>query len=93
MLLAVQGGGKPGLPGLPGLPSIGKPDLGGLFAGLKPFGGGGKPKPSYNGGGGGIGLEFTKPQLPQLDLSGLKNVFSGIVGFKQVECSAVWPLC
>ena len=81
------GGGNGGLFGIKkpnlggGLGGFKKPDLGSLFGGFKKpslpsFGG--KPKPSYGAPSGGLG--FSKP-----DLSGIKNVFSGIFGVKKVR--------
>ena len=83
-----------------GLPSLPKPDLSGLFGKLKnPFGGlkgglklpslPGKPKPTYGVSSPGLALpSFPKPSLPSLpkpDLSGIKNIFSGLIAAKKVR--------
>ena len=83
---------KPSLPSLPSfsLPKLPKPDLGGLLGKFKkpsfqlpnlggklPNLGGGRPSYKPNGGGGGFG--FPKP-----DLSGITNIFGGILEAKKV---------
>ena len=91
---------KPSLPSLPSfsLPKLPKPDLGGLLGKFKkpsfqlpnlggklPNLGGGRPSYKPNGGGGGFG--FPKPSLPSLpkpDLSGITNIFGGILEAKKV---------
>ena len=93
---------KPDLSGLFG--KLTNP-FGGLKGGLKlpsislpgkPSGGYGRPKPTYGSGSPGLGLpSFPKPSLPSLpkpDLSGIKNIFSGIIAAKKV-CVETLSIC